>query len=99
MIQHEDFIGGYFRNSFDDDAYALGYSAYKSTGSLVRFYLHAGVVYGYRGKCVTLSKEPTGNDRLVCPFIAPELMAHKLPLKPSLSLLGDALVLTLNITL
>lgn len=101
IISHNDYFGGYFRNSFDDDSFVLGHS-WGFEDSVFRFNLHAGVVYGYRksSHCYKAQDEKTYEPKVACLFIAPEIMAHKVPLKPSILIFGPgALVLSINLDL
>lgn len=96
IISHSGYFGGYFRNSFDDDSFTVG-RTWSSKGKYATYQLHGGLVYGYR-HC----RKPRGAEgsKIVCPMIAPEVMAHRLPLKPSLAFFGlDAVVLTFNLGL
>ena len=99
MVKHGDWFGGYFRNSFNDDSFALGYAI---TDHLEGFdvALNVGAVYGYRknGNCYKTQKEGDRSPKIICPMIAPEVIFRSLPLSPSISLYGlDALVLNFRL--
>lgn len=101
IISHNDYFGGYFRNSFDDDSFVLGHT-WGFEDSVFRFNLHAGVVYGYRksSHCYKAQDEKLDEPKVACLFAAPEVMAHLVPLKPSLTIFGPgALVFSINLDL
>lgn len=99
IVSHNDYFGGYFRNSFNDDSMAVGKSFHKVDRG-VTFSMHAGLVYGYRKSTNCYKATPSEGNKIVCPMLAPEMTLTGLPLKPSLALFGlDALVLTLNLSL
>jgi hypothetical protein len=96
MPSYNNYFAAYFRNSFDDDSFALG-RTWSTQDSVFTFNLHGGLTYGYRG---CLKTGHSNGDRGVCPMLAPEVVAHRLPLKPSLALFGlDAVVLSFNVGL
>ena len=101
IISHNDYFGGYFRNSFDDDSFVLG-RTWHFEDSVFRFNLHGGVVYGYRksSHCYKAQEETLNEPKVACLFIAPEVVAHQVPLKPSIAIFGPgALVLSINLDL
>ena len=101
IISHNDYFGGYFRNSFDDDSFVLGHT-WGFEDSVFRFNLHGGVVYGYRksSHCYKAQEEKLDEPKVTCLFVAPEVMAHLVPLKPSITIFGPgALVLSINLDL
>jgi hypothetical protein len=98
FVQHNDYFGAYFRNSFDDDSFAIG-KTWSKQDSVFRFSLHGGLTYGYRqsSSCYKKQDDRERDPKIICPMLAPEVMAHRLTLKPSLALFGlDAVVLTFN---
>lgn len=101
IIDHNNWFAGYFRNSFNDDSFALG-KAFVRHESDFDVALNTGLVYGYRksGKCYKTQSRQAGDPKILCPLVAPELRLKSLPLEPSISLYGfDALVLNLRIEL
>lgn len=101
IMSHRGWFGGYFRNSFDDDSFAAGYS-FTDPLADVDIQLHTGIVYGYRksSRCYKSQKPKAEDPKIVCPLIAPELILRKLPLKPSIAWYGfDAIVFNLNLDL
>ena len=98
MVSHDDYFAAYFRNSFYDDSFAIG-RTWSTQDSVFRFNLHVGLSYGYRESsgCYKKQESKQNDPKIVCPAIAPEIVAHTLPLKPSLTLFGlDAVVLSFN---
>lgn len=96
IISHNNYFAGYFRNSFDDDSFALG-KTWSNKGRYASYNLHGGLVYGYRD-----CNKPNGANgkKIVCPMITPEVVAHTIPLQPGLALFGlDAVVVTFNVGL
>jgi phosphate-selective porin len=101
MISHNNYFAAYFRNSFDDDSFALG-RTWSTQDSVFTFNLHGGLTYGYRESsgCYKKQEDRQNDPKIVCPMVAPEVVAHRLPLKPSLALFGlDAVVLSFNVGL
>lgn len=101
FVAHNDYFGAYFRNSYDEDTFAMGKTWQLKQDSVFRFNLHAGLMYGYResSKCYKRQTPKPNNPKIVCPMVAPEAIAHQLPLQPSLMLFGNAVVLALNINI
>lgn len=101
IISHNNFFAGYFKNSFYDDSYIVGYS-FIETHQSYNIGWHVGAVYGYRKstKCYKVEDLEAGNDpKIFCPMVAPEITFTELPLKPSVAYFGfDAIVLSLNYT-
>ncbi len=99
IASHNNYFAGYFRNSFYDDSFALGKTYELKRDSIFKFTLNVGAVYGYRRSSGCYKKQDDRDDdpKILCPMIAPEVTAYKLPLKPSLALFGlDAVVLSVS---
>ena len=102
IASHNNYFAGYFRNSFYDDSFVVGKTYQIKRDSLFSFTVNVGAVYGYRRSsgCYKKQDERDNDPKILCPMIAPEVTAYKLPLKPSLALFGlDAVVLTFNVNL
>ena len=101
MVSHNDYFGGYFLNSFDDDSFVVG-KTWSVQDSVFKFNLHGGLVYGYRksSHCYKTQNEKTHESKIVCPAVSPEVVAHQVPLKPSIAIFGlGALVFSVNVDL
>ena len=99
ILNHNGYFGGYFKNSYYDDSFTLGYRWHLKTDSLFNFGLSTALVYGYRESsgCYKKQEDRQSDPKIICPMLAPEVVAHRLPLKPSLALFGlDAVVLSFN---
>ncbi|WP_020408909.1 hypothetical protein [Hahella ganghwensis] len=94
--EYRDWIGGYFRNSFDEDSFFIGHRFNKQLGD-IRLSIMPGATYGYR-HC-TKPKDLDGNDRRVCPVVVPSATYTKYQVKPTVSLMGTAVVLTIELDL
>jgi len=98
MPSYNNYFAAYFRNSFDDDSFAVG-RTWSTQDSVFTFNLHGGLTYGYRESsgCYKQQDDRQHDPKIVCPMIAPEVVAYRLPLKPSIALFGlDAVVLSFN---
>lgn len=101
LVKIDQYFGGYFRNSFDDDSFAVGRTYTDHQGDF-DVSLHAGLVYGYRDSsdCYKTQKPGPGKDdpKIICPLLAPEVRFNALPLTPSISWYGlDAIVLNFEV--
>jgi hypothetical protein len=90
VIESNGYSVGYARNSYDQDIFMAG-AYFERPYKHVTARIHLSAIYGY-SQCYG---EPNGDPRRLCPMIAPELRLNA-PYKPSVTLFGDALVLTLT---
>lgn len=99
IISHNDYFAGYFKNSYGVDSFVAGKSFVEHQKD-IDLVLHAGAVWGYKKStsCYKVQDLEAVNDKkILCPLIAPEIILHQLPLKPSIAWFGfDALVFNLN---
>ena len=93
-VEHNNVVAGYFRNSYNEDSFALAYDIDYSYGPL-RAGVMAGAVYGYR-HCL---KGWADSDRKTCPMIAPYASFDMGPVSPTVLLLGNALAVTFRVEL
>lgn len=91
-VQSNNLSAAYSRNSWDQDIFILG-GYYESKFDKFGVKIHVGGVYGYS----TCFGRPIRGRRVLCPIIAPEIEFNQLPLEPSITLFGDALVLNINL--
>lgn len=89
-IEYKRVFAGYFKNSFNDDSFALGYRFSKQWGNWEGSIL-AGVTYGYRD-CT--SSWDQFEDKKVCPAVSPMITYTKYDIKPTLIVIGEAISLT-----
>lgn len=101
ILSHRNYFAGYFKNSYSTDSFVIGKSFVEHQKD-VDLVFHAGAVWGYKesSSCYKSQDLEAVNDKkIICPLIAPEIILHKLPLKPSVAWFGfDALVFNLNYT-
>lgn len=90
-IEYKNVFVGYFRNSFDDDTFALGYRFSHKIGKHWEASLVAGATYGYRD-CT--SSWDQFESKKVCPALSPMLSYTKYKLKPTVAVIGEAVSLT-----
>lgn len=93
-IEHQNVIGGYFRNSYDEDALTLGYKFKRDYGPLEAGVV-AGAVYGYR-HCL---KGWADQERRACPMIAPYVSWDAGPVNPTVLVLGNAVAISIRVGL
>ena len=101
IVEHNKFFGGYFRNSYYDDSYMVGRTYLLKTENSTEINLHLGMSYGYResSKCYKYQHDIPNDRKVFCPVVSPEIKFVKVPLKPAISLMGTAVVLTFEIGL
>lgn len=93
-VEHEQVFAGYFRNSYDEDAFAAGYRFQKSWGDFEGGLL-VGATYGYRD-CL---KGYADADRRLCPAVAPMVSYTRYRVQPTVILLGNAVAVSVRFEL
>lgn len=94
LLEHKNYIAGYFENSYSSETAVLGmYKRWEVTPDFY-FGLTGGAMYGYR-HCLKFnsSTQAKHHSKKVCPIVYPEVRWNA-PLRPGLGLLGNAFVLT-----
>ena len=86
-VEHRDWIGGYFRTSFDDDAAFVGRKFNRSVTEHIEASALVGINWGYRSSCT--NSDFDGKKR-VCPMFVPAVTYTGYRLKPSFMAIGDA---------
>jgi hypothetical protein len=96
LIDHNDFLFGYVRNSYDQDSFVVTYNIFKENSQNYEFDVYLGAVRGY-DRCYGTFQENENNKSKV---IACGLVVFNVTIKtetyvkPMFSLWGDALVFT-----
>lgn len=100
LVEHNNFMGGYFKNSFNSDSGAIGYFKNWQVEEGIDFRLTGGLIYGYRD-CLEFNKNAQAKhqSKNVCPMVYPEIRFTDTPLRPSFSLFGNAAVLMFGVEL
>lgn len=96
LLEHENVLLGYFKNSHNSDTVALGFYKHWQVDTNTQFGITGGITYGYRD-CKSFNKYSQARDQSknICPMLYPEIR-WDFPLRPGLSLFGNALVLTIG---
>lgn len=89
-IEYKHVFVGYFKNSFNDDAFALGYRFSRQWGNWEGSIMVGGT-YGYRD-CTSSWDQYA--DKKVCPAVSPMITYTKYDIKPTLIVIGEAISLT-----
>lgn len=100
IISHNGYFGGYFKNSYYDDSFTLGYRFHLKTDSLFNFGLSAGLVWGYRdsGGCYKKQDGRENDPKRLCVMLSPDATLYSYKIRPSFALFGvDAFTLTFDI--
>ncbi|WP_372966682.1 hypothetical protein [Marinobacter sp.] len=87
----DGYMAGYFRNSYDEDAFMLARQFTANHGD-IQFGVSLGAVYGYR-HCL---KGWSDSSRRVCPLAVPSVTYTGYPVQPSLMLVGEALAISIR---
>lgn len=96
LIDHNDFLFGYVRNSYDQDSFVAAYKIFKESPKDYDFDVYIGAVRGY-DKCYGVFEEDEKNKRktFACGLLVfNATIKTNSYIKPVISLWGDALVLT-----
>lgn len=99
IISHKHYFAGYFKNSLDEDTFVTGKS-FVFKDSSANLVLNAGLSWGYRksSNCFDIDPNHAASPKIVCPLLAPSIQFHNLPLTPSVTLMGTAVVLNFSYT-
>lgn len=96
VVNHNDYLAGYLKNSYGNDSFVAGYRVFDHYADSLQTDIHLGVVRGY-DKCYgKFSDKEGGKSKIIaCPLvIISTTIDTGTRIKPTISLWGDALVLT-----
>lgn len=95
VLNYEDYLIGYLRNSYNQDSFVAAYRVYKDVKKDHTTEIYLGAVRGY-DKCYgKFERESSDKKIIACPLITINVTIETdTKVKPMLSLWGDALVLT-----
>lgn len=93
-VEHKRAFSGYFKNSYDRDSFAVGYSAIEGRSGDFEAKLILGAVYGY----TTCYGDDSGPKR-VCPLAVPMVSYTKYRVQPTLMLMGEAVAFSVRVAL
>lgn len=95
-IERNNWIAGYFKNSYFDDSALVARKYHIMSNNTWALDIAVGASYGYR-TCSMEGRYPRDADKRWCPAIVPELTYTKYRVKPSIMVMTGALVLTFKI--
>lgn len=90
-IEHKGVMGGYFKNSYNEDSYVVGFRLTKAWGDFEGGVMFAAT-YGYRD-CVQGYADAS---KRLCPAIVPSVAYTKYRVQPLALLLGNALAFSVR---
>jgi hypothetical protein len=95
IVNHEDYLVGYLRNSYGQDSFVAAYNIYGETKKNYSTDVYLGAVRGY-DKCYGAFEEGENKSKVIaCPLLVINVTINtETMVKPVLSIWGDALVLT-----
>lgn len=102
ILNHNGYFGGYFKNSYYDDSFTLGYRWHLKTDSLFNFGLSTALVYGYRESsgCYKKQDKREKDPKRLCFMVSPDATLYSHKIRPSFALFGaDAFTLTFDVGL
>lgn len=94
--ERNNWLVGYYNNSYDDDTVMAGYKFKRQLGENWQASVAVGVSYGYRA---CMEKSDGLEDKRVCPAFFPELTYTKYRLQPSFIMMGDGVAVALRFKL
>ena len=92
-IEHNNWISGYFKNSFDDDAFFFGKKYTRSLGYDFKASAMIGLNYGYRDSC---TDSDFRGEKQVCPMIVPAITYTGYRVQPTIMSIGNAATLSVR---
>lgn len=101
-VEYNSKFAGYFKNSYGEDAFAVGYRFKHQLLKHIEVSALVGMTYGYRdcfagyrsySKHEFMNYESRSNRKL-CPAVSPMVSYTKYAIKPTLALLSSAVSLT-----
>lgn len=90
-IEYKSVFAGYFKNSFNDDSFALGYRFSHQFSKNWEGSVLVGATYGYRD---CSSSWDQFESKKICAAVSPMLTYTKYSIKPTLLIVGEAVSLT-----
>lgn len=100
VVEHNNIVAGYFKNSYGDDSGVIARKYHIMSNNTLSFDISVGASYGYKA-CRPRERYPLDADKLFCPAVVPELTytkyEGKYSIQPSVMIISGAVVLALKV--